>query len=447
MFEISHAQTVFYGFDKSGIGQALILCGSVLIPRLIDEAELQKAANEVFRINDGLRSYFIEKDEKVYQDLKPFEEQTFEVMRFESKEELDAWGNMYATIPLKLDIRSEGSGVSKDRWKTGKTSPVLIKNVLLHNAKTSIKRIKNKVKVTPSCCDMKLVYLPDSCGAIVKMHHLVSDAWTMMLVANQFVRLLNGEEPKAYQYEEWLESEAAYQGSKRYQRDGAYFKQQYERCPEPTLVWPNPMNTLEAKRTTITLDRDETSQIIDYAAAHNVSPYIVFLTALCVFISRKLNRKQFYVGSVVINRVGIRELNTAGMFINSVPLLAELSDDATFAELAAYLRDENFAAIRHEKGPRVNSATDLLYDLWVSYQTATLDADETAICTQYYCNYAPTLKVFTIEDRSMEGRFKIHFDHTVEVTDAETDEMFRVMLAVLRDGIVNDSKKLTELGL
>lgn len=447
MFELTNPQMVFYGTDKAGVGQAVILCGSVLIPRVVDEAELQHAANEIFRINDGLRTQFIEKDEKVYQEFKPFKEESFKILRFGSKEELDAYGNVYATIPLKLDIRSEGSGVSKNRWKMKGTSLTLVKNVILHTIGTKFKQARYRIKTKPACCDIQLVCLPDACGAIVKMHHSVSDAWTMLLVANQFVRLLNGESPEAYAYEDFVKREEVYRQSKRYTRDRAFFEQQHDRCPEPTLLWPKPVTNLLATRRTVTLEKDETARIKEYAAKNGTSPYILFLTAMSIYMSRKLNRDTLYVGSVVINRSGTQELNTAGMFINAIPLLVEFSNNEMFSEAIVQIQNTNFSCFRHEKGCQDNSTSNLLYDMWVSYQTATLDADPTAICTQYYCDYAAMMKILTIEDRSQDGRFKLHFDHNLEVPKQDIDEMFRVVLAVLRDGIADDTKKLTELGI
>ena len=118
MFELHDSQMFMYYADKQGAGQALLLCGSIVIPRKIDIEKLQDAANELYRINNALRTYFIEKEGKVYQDYKPFEKQEFEVLHFNSKEELDEYGKVYATIPLKLDIRVEGKETIKaDRDK------------------------------------------------------------------------------------------------------------------------------------------------------------------------------------------------------------------------------------------------------------------------------------------------------------------------------------------
>ena len=448
MFELSNHQMAFYTVDKAGVGQAVLLCGSVIIPRKIELEELQRAANEVFRINDGLRTRFVEKDDgKVYQELLPFEERTFEVKRFESREALDAWGSVYATIPLKLDIRSEGGGIPKSAWKSGSTPPALVKNVIKHNMGMFFTKLRyGMLGRGPACCELILAELPEACGAIIKMHHVVSDAATMLLVANQFIRIVNGETPRAYRYEDFLRSDEEYRQTKRFERDSAFFEKQYEKCPEPTWVWDMPITTLEAVRRTVTLDEALTGQIRAYAAAHELSPYILFLTAMSVFMSRKMGRDTFYVGSVVVNRAGIRERNTAGMFVNAVPLLMELDGGESFADALVRTRDANFSAFRHQRGVKDNDTRKLLYDMWVSFQDAALEADATTECTQYYCNYVSGMKIFTVEDRAQEGRFKIHFDHNVLVTEPEVDEMFRVVLGVLREGMADDSRPLRELG-
>ncbi len=446
MFELTNPQMAFYGLDKAGIGQAVTLCGSVILSQKVPDEKMQRAANELFRMNDGMRARFVEKDGKVYQEFVPFEERAFDVMTFESREAMDAWCAVYATIPLKLDVRSEGAGVPKSMWKRKGTSLTLVKNVILHSAVTSLKKLRFGMKTTPACCEVRLVQLPNASGAVVKMHHVVSDAWTMLLVVNQFLTVLKGETPKAYQYEEFVRSEEAYRKSKRAQRDQAFLARQLERCPNATLVWPRPVTNLTAARTSVVLDQELTERIRAYAAAHGISPYILFLAAVSAFMRKKLKRDLFYIGSVVVGRTGVRERNTAGLFVNAVPLLTEFQKGETFLDAVLRLRDENFSCFRHEKGNTDASTSQLLYDVWVSYQEAALEADAAAEVTQYYCRYTANMKIITVEDRANEGRFKLHFDHNLQVPKADVDEMFRILLDVLRKGLADDSQKMEALG-
>ena len=447
MFEISHTQRPMYFGDKQGVGQAGLLTGSVVLPRRIPLEELQRAANEVFRLNGGLRTRFIEKDGKVYQEYKPFEERTFEVKRFESKEALDAWAQVYATIPLKLDIRSEGEGVPKSVWKSVKPSAELVKNVAVHETKMFFTKLRyGMLRREPACCEIILAELPEASGAIIKMHHVISDAWTVVLVANQFLKILNGESPQAYSYEEFIESDAQYKQSRRFEKDQAFMEKWLEKCPRPTWVWPKPYTSLEASRRTVTLDEDMTRQVREYAADRGYTPYMLFLTAMCVYMSRKMQREMFYVGSVVINRAGYREKNTTGMFVHGAPLLMEIREEDSFADTIVNVRDTYFSGVRHQRGYVTPADTrDFLYDVWVSFQDASLEADPTAECTQYYCNYVIDTTILSIEDRAGEGRFKLHFDHNCKVSEADVDELFRTVLGVMRDGMADDSRPLREL--
>lgn len=72
MYELADAQIAGYQADRAGAPQACMLCGVVLVPRYVYEADLARAANEIIRINDELRDCFVEKDGKVYVDHKPF---------------------------------------------------------------------------------------------------------------------------------------------------------------------------------------------------------------------------------------------------------------------------------------------------------------------------------------------------------------------------------------
>ena len=433
MFELHDAQMFMYFGCKQGAGQAALLTGSIIIPRKIEMNKLQDAANEVFRINDGLRAFFIEKDEKVYQDAKPYKRREFKVLHFNNKEEVDEYGKVYGTIPLKLEIHTEGSGVSKERWKNEKPSATLVKNVIIHETKMFFTKLRmGMLNNDPAVCEMSLLDLPDACGAIIKIHHIIADAWTVMLVANQFLSLLKGETVEAYNYEDFIESEKKYKLSNRYQRDKEYMDAEFAKCPEQTWLWPERYKSLEAKRRTVVLDKELSSRIYDFCENRKVTPYILFLSAITLYMRRKLGRDKFYVGSVSLNRSTYKEKNTVGMFVTGIPVLMELDSNDTYAQVIEKVNLKSVNAFRHYKGAKITpDSKEKLFDIWVSFQNATLDADPTANCTQYYCNYVIDTTILSIEDRSSDGQFKLHFDHNIKVSEEDTDELFDTVIGYL----------------
>ena len=445
MFELHDAQMFMYFGCKQGAGQAALLTGSIIIPRKIDINKLQDAANEVFRINDGLRAFFIEKDEKIYQDAKPFKRREFKVLHFNSKEEVDEYGKVYGTIPLKLEIHTEGSGVSKERWKNEKPSATLVKNVIIHETKMFFTKLRmGMLNNDPAVCEMSLVDLPDACGAIIKIHHIIADAWTVMLVANQFLSLLKGETVEAYNYEDFIESEKKYKLSNRFQRDKEYMDAEFAKCPEQTWLWPERYKSLEAKRRTVVLDKELSSRIYDFCENRKVTPYILFLSAITLYMRKKLGRDKFYVGSFSLNRSTYKEKNTVGMFVTGIPVLMELDSNDTYAQVIEKVNLKSVNAFRHYKGAKITpDSKEKLFDIWVSFQNATLDADPTAICTQYYCNYVIDTTILSIEDRSSDGQFKLHFDHNIKVSEEDTDELFDTVISYLHR-IIDDPDLIIE---
>jgi hypothetical protein len=439
MFELHDAQMFMYFGGKQGAGQAALLTGSILLPRKIEISKLQDAANEVFKANNGLRAVFVEKDEKIYQDVRPYEPQEFKVMHFNSKEEVDEFGEVYGTIPLKLPIRVEGSGVSKERWKNEKPSMTLVKNVAVHEFEMFFTKLRmGKLNAKPAVCEFILLDLPDYSGAMVKIHHIVADAWTVVLIANQFLTLLNGGSIKAYDYSEFIENEKKYHQSSRYERDRAYMESEYAKCPQQTWLWPERYKSLVAKRRTAEVDKQLTARIQEFCNQNKVTPYTLFLSAVTVYMRKKLNRDKFYLGSVSLNRSTFGEKNTVGMFVTGVPVLMEIEKTDTYAQVMNKVNDKSIKAFRHYKGNKITpDSKEKLFDIWVSYQNATLDADPTAIVTQYYCKYVIDTTIFTIQERPAEGKFNLIFDHNIKVSDGEVDELFATVIDVLKK-IIDD---------
>ena len=449
MFELLDSQRLMYYGDKKGVGQACLLCGSMLLPQKASLDDLQKAANEVFRINAGLRTRFIEKDGKVYQEYKAFSERKIEIKHFDSKDSLDKWARVYATIPLKLDIRTEGKGLPKSLWKTAKPSTKLIINIVRHKIGMFFIRLKyGMLKRKPACCEIILLDLPDSSGAIVKMHHVISDAWSMVLVANQFLQIMNGEAPQAYDFKEHIENEVAYVQRKSYYKDKEFVDAWLNKCTQKTWVWSYPYTSLSASRRTVALDKKISTQIRQYADAHSLTPYTIFLSATCIYMWRKMNKDTFFVGSVLLNRTGFREKNTVGMFVKATPLLVEINENDSFSEVLSKIRDISFSGLRHHRGYTIPlDKRNSLYDVWVSYQNAVFEAGLSAEFTQYYCNYVVDTTILSIEDRSGAGYYNLHFDHNCKVPESDVDELFQTVLTVLYDGLDNDTRKVKELGV
>ena len=409
---LTKPQKLIYDMEKFSGGAISVICGSMLARGEKDISEIKRALNEIYRLNDALRIRINEDNGEVSQTICEYTEQDIPVLCFDNKAELDRYAESYAKVAVDL---------------YGKL------------------------------CEINIVVLPGQYGLLVKMHHIVGDAWTLALMGTQFNALLNGEDVQAYSYTEYVESEKAYIEGKRYAKDREFFLEQFKKCDEVTYLNEKQASSLSANRKTSVIDAEQTKALYAYAEANNTSAFMLFTAALSTYMNRtKMNAEKFYIGTAVLNRSGAKEKNTMGMFINTVPMLIELDNAKSFAENLSAIEETAFSVFRHQKynyGDVLASIrkeynfTEKLYDVMISYQNATI-AGEDIETTWYHCGEQSESLQIHIDDRDNEGIFRIHYDYLTEkFTEHEIDRLHQHICNLLFDAINNDTKKVYELNI
>lgn len=409
---LTKPQKLIYDMERFAGGSINVLCGIMLLPGVKIEADLAAAVNRVYQLNDAFRIRISEEDGQPSQQVIPYTEKNIEVLHFASKAELDSYAQKSAEEPF--DFHGE-------------------------------------------LCDIKVIVLPGQYGLYAKLHHIVGDAWTIALIGTQFNAIVNSEEPSACSYCEYVESEKEYLESQRYENDRTFFLEQFKKCDEVTYLSEKQATSYNATRKTFVLDADKTQQIKDYATQSKSSAYALFMTALAIYMNRtNMNAEKFYLGTAVLNRSGVREKRTMGMFVNTVPMLIELENSNSFAENLAAMGKTIFSAFRHQKfnyGDVLSairkeySFSEKLYDVMLSYQNAAITGGDCET-TWYHCGMQNESLQIHIDDRDREGVFRIHYDYqTDKFTVQEIEALHNHLMTLLQDAIKNDSKKLYELEL
>ncbi len=409
---LTKPQRLIYDMEKFSGGAISVICGSMLARGEKDISEIKRAVNKIYRLNDALRIHISEDNGEVMQTISEYAEQDIPVLCFDDKAVLDRYAESYAKVAVDL---------------YGKL------------------------------CEINIVILPGQYGLLVKMHHIIGDAWTLALMGTQFNALLNGEDVQAYSYTEYVENEKAYVEGKRYARDREFFLERFKKCDEVTYFNEKQANLLSANRKTFVINTEQTKTLNAYAEANNTSAFMLFTVALSAYMNRvKMNAEKFYIGTAVLNRSGAKEKNTMGMFINTVPMLIELDNGKSFSENLSAIEETAFSVFRHQKynyGDILASIrkeynfTEKLYDVMISYQNATI-AGENIETTWYHCGKQSESLQIHIDDRDNEGIFRIHYDYLTEkFTEHEIDRLHQHICNLLFDAINNDTKKIYELNI
>lgn len=409
---LTKPQKLIYDMEKYAGGAISVICGGMLICGEKEISEMQRAVNELYRLNDALRIRIIESGGTVRQEITEYAEKSIPVLRFENKAELDAYAEKYAKTPLDLN---------------------------------------------GDLCKINVVAMPGQYGLLAKLHHIIGDAWTLSLLGTQFNKLMNGEAVEAYSYADYACAEEKYIQSKRYERDKAFFIDEFKRCDEVTYINEKKSDSLEAKRKTFVIDKEFTGLINGYAEGKGTSAFVLFTAALSAYISRtKMNADKFYIGTAVLNRSGNKEQNTVGMFINTVPMLIELDNDKSFSENLSRMEETALSVFRHERYNYGDVLADIrkefnfgekLYDVMISYQNARVGGAEVETTWYHSGEQSESLQIH-IDDRDGEGVFRVHYDYLTEkFTETEIENMHSHICNLLFDAIKNDGKRIYELNI
>ncbi len=402
---LTKPQKLIYDMERFSGGAISTICGSILTKGHANPDKIQVAVNKIIESNDALRIKISEKDGVPFQTVESYKYREIETLFFTDKAGFTQYAEKIAKQPM--DIHG----------------------------------------------DLFQVYgitVGDEYGLLVKIHHIISDAWTLSLIGSQFATLMNGDDISPNSYVDYIETENMYLESKRFEKDKAFWLETFSKCDEPAYLSDVITKGVAANRLTFIVDKEKTKIISDYADKTESSMFSVLVTAVSVYFNRvKNNLEKFYIGTAVLNRNGQAEKNTMGMFINTVPVLIELDNDKTFEENMANITSSSLSVFRHQRfnyGDILKAIREeykfeeKLYDVIFSYQNAKIAGGELD-SAWYHCGSQNESLQIHIDDRDDNGTLTVHYDYnTDKFTSSAIERMHGHIFNLLFDAIDNYEK-------
>lgn len=296
----------------------------------------------------------------------------------------------------------------------------------------------------------------------LKAHHLICDAWSVSKMAtelsNIYEAIIKGEQinNKGSNYIDYVTTEREYLNSDKYLKDSEFWKEYLNGMKE--IVGVNDSiaikNTL-AKRHTIKLDNELQSIINEYCKQNRLSPYVLFLAAVGIYLARIKEKSDFAIGTPVLNRANFKEKNIVGMFVSTMPVRLKIDEEYNFYEVCKKIAADSMMLFRHQKYPysrisenykEQSGTTDNMYKVMLSYQNARAelpDASKYEVKWRFSGNIQNELEIH-VEDLNDSGNFEVHFDYiTSAFGDIEIEYLTRRITTIITDGIINNTKVST----
>jgi non-ribosomal peptide synthetase component F len=197
---------------------------------------------------------------------------------------------------------------------------------------------------------------------VLVLHHIAADGWSMGVFYRELSLLYQafaaGEpsplEELPVQYadfavwqREWL------QGDVLAEQLG-YWKQQLSDAPVLNLPAdiPRPeVQTYSGAVKSFLMRREILDALREMCQREGVTVYMTLLAAFKLLLTRYSGQQDVVVGSPIANRNRTETEGLIGFFVNTLPMRTDLSDDPTFRELLARVRETALGAYVHQDAP------------------------------------------------------------------------------------------------
>lgn len=168
---------------------------------------------------------------------------------------------------------------------------------------------------------------------IFRLHHIICDGWTLQLMMKKFTDYYFNDSPsnekKEYTYFNYAEEQTKMIESDAYRKRTEYWnnvRQEYISEPDLPYSFAKGNNlTREGGRLNFDMDQNMSSQINNFCKKSKLSPFSFLLSVYSDLISRFSREKKICIAVPVANRFKKNVMDTAGYFVNTIPMAVDLS--------------------------------------------------------------------------------------------------------------------------
>ena len=90
---------------------------------------------------------------------------------------------------------------------------------------------------------------------------------------------------------------------------------------------------------------------MNFAKKNNISVFTFFMAIYSIYLYKISGVSDIILGTPILNRNGIKEKNTFGMFVNTLPIKNTVNSESSFIEFANKVSNNQFSMFRHHKYP------------------------------------------------------------------------------------------------
>jgi Condensation domain len=199
--------------------------------------------------------------------------------------------------------------------------------------------------------------------AILAMHHIISDAWSLSLLIQEiatfyesFSKGLPAPLPElSIQFADYACWQREQLQGQALESQLAYWMNQLRDLP-PILDLPAGRQRLQnpssqGARRFIKLSKELTGALKELSRREEATLFMTLLAAFLILLHRETRQEDILIGSPIANRTRPETETLIGLFVNTLVLRGDLSGNPSFRELVARVRETTLEADAHQSLP------------------------------------------------------------------------------------------------
>ena len=198
---------------------------------------------------------------------------------------------------------------------------------------------------------------------ILMLHHIVADGWSVGVLFRELGTLYEAfsqgqdsplPEP-AIQYADYALTQSEWLQGAVLERELAYWRAQFRTLPAPLQLpadRPRPAVPSHAgARVHFKLPPELRDRLEELSRSQGATLFMTLLAAFKVLLAQYTGQEDIVVGTPIAGRTRAETEGLIGCFVNTLALRTDLSDDPTFRQLVARVREVALGAYAHQELP------------------------------------------------------------------------------------------------
>jgi len=198
---------------------------------------------------------------------------------------------------------------------------------------------------------------------LLAMHHIISDGWSISVLVNELAQLYNAFSIGApstlsnlhIQYADYAQWQRSWLTGEVFETQLDYWKKQLDGAP-PILEVPTdrPRPSIQSSRGSLEhffVAGDVVRRLRELGQQEGATMFMVLLAAFQTLLHRYARQDVIVVGTPIAGRNRQELEGLIGFFINTLVMRADFSDDLSFRELLAQVKETALGAYAHQEFP------------------------------------------------------------------------------------------------